>query len=125
MCHGFSRSVLIVNGEYRRPWDSIPDHSGRGDHHPRLRLRVLELDPIPFPRRREIASALTPVRASSDRNPSTASRPFVVPDSARIASHAYSTRSSDGRPSAIPPRTVPFFARELLDLVAAASTRRP
>ena len=28
VCHGLSRSTLMVNGEYRRPPDSEPDHSG-------------------------------------------------------------------------------------------------
>jgi hypothetical protein len=28
VCHGLSRSTLMVKGEYRRPPDSDPDHSG-------------------------------------------------------------------------------------------------
>jgi hypothetical protein len=53
----------------------------------------------------------TPVRCSSDRHPCTATVPFVVPDSARMASARCTSRSSAGRPSPAPPRTVPFAWR--------------
>ena len=48
--------------------------------------------------------------------PATARRPLVTPDSARIVSATCCGRSSDGRPSAAPPRTTPLRRRELGDL---------
>ncbi len=51
---------------------------------------------------------MLPVRFSSARKLSSARRPLVVPDSARIVSHAWSARSIRGRPSAGPPRTRPW-----------------
>ena len=51
------------------------------------------------------------MRRCSASNPSTASRPFVVPDSARIASAACVSLASDGRPAATPLTTEPFTPR--------------
>ena len=82
----------------------------RRDHDPRLGLGVLELDPITLARRREVRQLRRPFVPPASGTPRPQAVPFVVPESARIASHAYSTRSKEGRPSAIPPRTVPFFA---------------
>ena len=99
-------------------------------------LRVGEGDPVAARAARRGRRAGRPVRSSSERKPSTASRPLVVPERARIASQACSTRSSDGRPSAGPPRTTPFCRASQLDLlerlpggaldgVAELSTQRP
>jgi len=51
-----------------------------------------------------------PVRSSIERKPSTARRPLVVPESARITSHASWALLMEGRPSAAPPRTSPCLA---------------
>ncbi len=111
----WSRSTLMMNGEYRLPPVSDPDHSGE----------VITLRGRAWVSAKEIrlsscsaarSASWVPVRRSSARKPSTASRPLVVPDSARIASQACTSRSSRGRPSATPPRTVPFLPSRNSDL---------
>ena len=52
-----------------------------------------------------------PVRFSSMRKPCDRKWPFVVPDSARIASQACKSRASDGPAVGEPPRTTPFLCR--------------
>ena len=49
-----------------------------------------------------------PVRFSMSRKPSTAIRPLVVPDRARIVSQAFTSVTSDGRPAAGPSGITPL-----------------
>ena len=49
-----------------------------------------------------------PVRSSMCRKPSTATRPFVVPDNVRIASHACAAVTIAGRPAAGPSGITPL-----------------
>ena len=57
------------------------------------------------------SASSVPVRRCSASKPSTARRPFVVPDNARIASAAWVSLASDGRPAATPLTTAPFTPR--------------
>ncbi|SLH92849.1 Uncharacterised protein [Mycobacteroides abscessus subsp. abscessus] len=97
----------MVNGEYRRPPVSLPDHSGEvitGTGRAWVSAKVIR-----FPSASAARSASrVPVRRSRAWKPSTASRPLVVPDSARIASAAWVSLASEGRPRATPDTTVPF-----------------
>ena len=109
MCHGLSRSTLIVNAAYARPSSSIPDHSGevitrRGCTC--VSWNVIRDSSAPSAR----SASGTPQRSSSERKPASASRPLETPESASIASAACSARSSDGRPSAAPPAARPLRA---------------
>ena len=109
VCHGLERSTLITNAVYRRPPDSEPDHSGEvitGVGRSCVSAKVICLPSCSAAR----SASGMPVRFSRLWNPDTARCPFVVPDIARIASHTWASRASDGRPSAMPPRTTPFFA---------------
>ena len=85
VCQGFSRSTLMVNGEYRRPPDSEPDHSGEvitGVGAAWVSAKVICLPSCSAAR----SWSWVPVRFSRVLKPWTARWPFVVPDSARIAS---------------------------------------
>jgi hypothetical protein len=64
-----------------------------------------------------------PVRASTLRNPSTATRPLVVPDSVRIASQACEAVTKAGRPAAGPSGMTPlsFFSNSYSGAVLTAT----
>ena len=57
------------------------------------------------------------MRCSKDRNPWTASSPFVVPENVRMASAILASVSMAGRPSAAPPSITPPDSRQLRQLV--------
>ena len=78
------RLLALDVGRERRVAAAVgldPRPLGRGDHRPRLHLCVGERDPVHQPVRPARSASGTPVRASIERNPSTASRPLYVPDS--------------------------------------------
>ncbi len=103
VCHGFSRSTLIVNAAYARPSSSMPDHSG--EVITRRGWTCVSWNVIRVSSAISARSASgTPQRSSSDLKPATDRRPLVTPESARIVSATCCGRSSDGRPSATPPR---------------------
>ena len=79
----------------------MPDHSGDA-----ITLRGCTWVSPKAIRTSAFSSAIpasgTPARCSSVRNPSSASRPFVTPESARIVSHQSTSRARLGRPSRSP-----------------------
>ena len=107
VCHGLSRSTLITNALYRRPPCSEPDHSGEvmtGCGRDRVSAKVMRLPDSP----RDRSASSRPVRASSCSKPWVASRPLVVPDRVRMASHMRMSVSSRGRPRPAPERVSPL-----------------
>ena len=107
VCQGFRCSTLIENAVYRRPPCSDPDHSGEV-------MTLTGRDDTSAKVMRDPAwssascAMRCPVFRSSCWKPCTESRPLVVPDSARIISHARTSVSSLVAPAVGPPATVPL-----------------
>ena len=97
-------------GEYRRPPDSEPDHSGlvmTGTGAAWVSAKVICLPSCSAAR----SCISWPVRFSRVLKPWVARWPLVVPESAMIVSATWVSFLSDGRPSATPPRMAPFLWR--------------
>ena len=108
MCQGFNLSTLIAKAVYLRPPCSDPDHSGlviTGTG-----LACVSAKVIRFPSLSKARSvSFCPVLFSRALNPATAILPLVVPDNARIVSHASTSLASDGLPAPTPVDATPLL----------------